>query len=94
MERKERHANQRKREGTNKIYIDKDGLWQEIRDRTENISHIKTEINPNYIKISISYNTQKELVLQCKSMFTAITPAPFQIHPKHTNTLCDKNAEF
>jgi len=67
MQKKERHTNQRKRQGKNKIYIDKNGLWQEIGDRTENISPIKTEINPKYIQIFSSYNTQKEFVLQCKS---------------------------
>lgn len=55
--RKKRHANHRKWEGTNKIHIDKDGLW--LGDGTENISPIKTEINPNYIQISSSYNTQR-----------------------------------
>jgi len=67
MQKKERHTNQRKREGKNETCIDKDGLWQEIGDGTENISPIKTEINPNYIQISSSYNTENELVLQCKS---------------------------
>ena len=96
MQTKERHANHRKREGTNKKYIDKDCLWQEIGDGTENTGPIKTEINPNYIQISCSYNTQNELVLQCKSkslmVFTATIPASSQTHPKHTNTLCEKNA--
>jgi hypothetical protein len=98
MQKKERHTNHRKREGTNKIYIDKAALWQDIGEGTENIVPIKPEINPNYILISSSYNTQNVLVLQCKSkslvMFTAIIPASSQTHPKHTNILCEKMQSF
>jgi len=49
MQKKERHSNRRKREGTNELYIHKDDFWQEIGDGIENISPIKTDINPNYI---------------------------------------------